>query len=59
MKVVRAAPLLPRSSFSTWTVSSWPSRIASWMRAWLADTPSAKYCLEISLNGRKPWRSSP
>lgn len=26
MKVVSAAPLLPRSSFSTWTISSWPSR---------------------------------
>ena len=25
MKVVRAAPLLPRSSFSTWTMTSWPS----------------------------------
>jgi hypothetical protein len=25
MNVVSAAPLLPRSSFSTWTMSSWPS----------------------------------
>ena len=25
MKVVSAAPLVPRSSFSTWTMSSWPS----------------------------------
>jgi hypothetical protein len=33
MKVVRAAPLLPRSSLSTWTMSSWPSFSASWMRA--------------------------
>ena len=24
MNVVRAAPLLPRSSFSTWTMTSWP-----------------------------------
>ena len=38
MKVVRAAPLLPRSSFSTWTSSSWPSLIASLMRAWDAPT---------------------
>jgi hypothetical protein len=26
-KVVRAAPLLPRSSLSTWTMSSWPSSV--------------------------------
>ena len=25
MKVVSAAPLVPRSSLSTWTMSSWPS----------------------------------
>ena len=24
MKVVSAAPLVPRSSFSTWTMTSWP-----------------------------------
>jgi hypothetical protein len=59
MKVVSAAPLLPRSSFSTCTSSSSPSRMTSWMRAWLGETPSAKYWREISLNGRKPWRSSP
>ncbi len=33
MKVVSAAPLLPRSSFSTWTSSSWPLAIASWILA--------------------------
>jgi hypothetical protein len=32
MKVVSAAPLLPRSSFSTWTMTSMPSATASWMR---------------------------
>ena len=31
MKVVSAAPLLPRSSFSTWTMISWPSSIRSRM----------------------------
>ncbi len=29
--MVRAAPLLPRSSFSTWTMTSWPSLITSLM----------------------------
>jgi len=33
MKVVSAAPLVPRSSFSIWTMTSWPSRSATWMRA--------------------------
>jgi hypothetical protein len=37
MKVVSAAPLLPRSSLSTWTMSSWPSFSASWMRAFRLD----------------------
>ncbi|CFN78054.1 Uncharacterised protein [Bordetella pertussis] len=59
MNVVRAAPLLPRSSFSTWTISSWPSRRASWMRAVRTSTPSLKKLRATSLNGRKPWRSSP
>ena len=34
--------LLPRSSFSTWTSSSWPSRMASEMRACDTGTPCAK-----------------
>ena len=40
MNVVSAAPLLPRSSFSTWTMSSWPSFSGSWMPARRASTPS-------------------
>ncbi len=57
MKVVRAAPLLPRSSFSTWTMISWPSVSSSrmFMRPpW--GWPSRKNSLEISFSGRKPWR---
>jgi hypothetical protein len=42
MKVVSAAPLLPRSSFSTWTISSWPSLMTSWMRALDGSTPGWK-----------------
>ena len=41
-KVVRAAPLVPRSSFSTWTMISWPSRSASWMRARPTSTSERK-----------------
>jgi len=59
MKVVSAAPLLPRSSFSTWTISSSPSEIASWMRARPTSTPGLKYWRAISLKGRNPWRSVP
>src|SRR5258706_13233655 len=59
MKVVSAAPLLPRSSFSTWTISSWPSDIASWMRARPTSTPALKNCFATSLKGRNPWRSVP
>ena len=58
MKVVSAAPLVPRSSFSTWTTISCPSRSTSRM---LTRAPAAgsatKYSLEISFSGRKPWRS--
>ena len=39
MNVVSAAPLLPRSSFSIWTSSSWPSRSASLMLALRTSTP--------------------
>ena len=51
--------LVAASSFSTWTSSSWPLEITSWIFASRTLTPSRKYFLEISLNGRKPWRSSP
>ena len=48
---VSAAPLLPRSSFSTCTIISVPSRIPS--------PPFCWYSRPISLIGRKPWRSAP
>jgi hypothetical protein len=54
MKVVRAAPLLPRSSFSTWTISSWPSFSSSRMFMRPPGGCWRKYSLETSFSGRKP-----
>ena len=60
IKVVSAAPLLPRSSFSTWTTISWPSLRTCLIFIREPDSGSCmKYSLEISLSGRNPWRSAP
>ena len=60
MKVVRAAPLLPRSSFSTWTTISWPSRSRSLKFRRPAESGSLrKYSRDISFRGRKPCRLAP
>ncbi len=59
MKVVSAAPLLPRSSLSTWTMTSWPSLRTSLMLGRPEAGSLTKYSREISFSGRKPWRSAP
>ena len=58
---VSAAPLLPRSSLSTWTITSWPSRTTSLMlgRPDCSRDPLAKYWREISLSGKNPCLSAP
>ena len=65
-KVVSAAPLLPRSSLSTWTRNCWPGVMRSAMlgrrpsaSAWSALSGFVNSSREISLAGRNPWRSEP
>ena len=60
--VVSAAPLLPRSSLSTWTRNCWPGVMRSAMlgrrpsaSAWSALSGFVNSSREISLAGRNPW----
>ena len=59
MKVVSAAPLFPRSSFSTCTITSWPSAMASRIFTRPLPALALKYSFEISFKGRKPCLSAP